>query len=143
MTTAPNTLDTVIATNMKKLRERQELSQVELARRLGCSRHRVMELEGRQGGRRPAFTWQTLLALCQILECPIWELVLPPDEVDVKIDGQFVRVATREYLADILFAVPSKDLASFADRRREKREEMEAKVKQLLRIIDEQLGEDT
>ena len=56
----------------------------DLAKKLECSRHRVMELEGRSKGRgrRPAFTWRTLVALSYVLDVTLYQLVLPalPDD---------------------------------------------------------------
>jgi len=81
MATNAQTLDDVIGKNVRDRRKELGMSQEDLAEKLECSRHRVMQLEGmsKGQGRRPAFTWATLVALCYVLDVTLHQLVLPAD----------------------------------------------------------------
>jgi len=86
----PKTMDAVVGDNIKKLREAPERawSRAELADRLTellaprkpFTRYTVADLEGRRDTR---IRWLELAALCSIFDVPLWELVLPPEDVKV------------------------------------------------------------
>jgi transcriptional regulator with XRE-family HTH domain len=64
------------AGRLRELREGAGLTQTELAGRAGLTREGVAQLE--TGRRKPA--WETVLALCQALECSCEAFTRPPAE---------------------------------------------------------------
>lgn len=78
------TLDEVVSANVHRLRERRGYSVARLADRLGVSRGTVYHYEQpRRDGRRHSFKWAEMFRLCAVLECSVFELVLPGEGVKV------------------------------------------------------------
>ena len=84
ITTTP---DEVIANNITRIRDKKkDWTQTELAKRLGVSKHVVLDYEGgRKGRRQRPFRWSELIELCYLLDVTLYELVLPADR-DTRID---------------------------------------------------------
>ena len=151
MPTEP-TLDDVIARNMRTLREDRAWTQGELAEWLGYSRHRVMDLEGANKRRRPRFTWETLVALCDVLDCALWDLVLPAegDTVDIRgvrdrrLEGwrkdsrrHQIDHVTRNDLARWLFTLDAEHLDQMGKYRLDQRRTLIKDMRQLLAELEE------
>ena len=155
MVAKTTTPDRVIVENIKRLRKEKGWTQTKLAKRLGVSKHVVLDYEGRREGRRQRpFKWSELIELCYLLDVTLYELVLPPDR-DTRIDitskaaalGELPAVEvslglpTRKDLGLRLFGAPGHMLlkaemvkkfagivADASDRRREKLEKFEEAV---------------
>ena len=152
MVAKTTTPDRVIVKNIKRLRKEKGWTQTELAKRLGVSKHVVLDYEGRREGRRQRpFKWSELSYL---LDVTLYELVLPAKR-DTRIDitskaaalGELPAVEvslglpTRKDLGLRLFGAPGHMLlkaemvkkfagivADASDRRREKLEKFEEAV---------------
>lgn len=80
------TLDEVVAANVRRIRKERGWSVVELANRLGVTPHRVCDYErARSGHEQRAFSWVELVALCLALRTTLFDLVLPPAEVELDL----------------------------------------------------------
>jgi DNA-binding Xre family transcriptional regulator len=89
------TPDEVIARNVTRIRKRKKWKKTFLADRLGVSKHVVHAYEGgrvanaeepgQEGRAQRPFRWKELVELCYVLECTLYELVLPNDP-DTKVD---------------------------------------------------------
>ena len=105
-------LDEVVASNVRRLREDQNLSIVDLAERMGVGRHLVYDMERpRPGADQRQFTFWDLVALCVALGTTLFELVLPPkgvvvDELETGEDSEWTRAARRagfDQVADAMY----------------------------------------
>ena len=82
-----STLDKVVGYNLNKLRLKRNWTATELAEQLTevtgkpYTRFMVADLEGR---RERAVRWVELAALCAIFDVALWDLVLPPEGVQVE-----------------------------------------------------------
>ena len=88
------TLNQIVGVNVKRLRQRgirvggtmQRGTATLLAKVMSAylgekyTRYVVADIEGR---RDRNVRWHELVALCEIFECPLWELILPPEGVGV------------------------------------------------------------
>ena len=125
----PQTVDQVIAANLRRLRENRGLSRRQLAELLTSltgekvADTRIIALEGARGPGRPlrSATWVELVQLCLALDVELYDLVLPPggevvqlpvvdlildhperEQVKVAVD----RTADREELSALIFGMP-------------------------------------
>lgn len=87
------TLDEIVASNVRMLREARGLSTSKVAELMGVSRYLVYDMERPRGGREQReFSWTELVTLCGVLNTTLYELVLPPP--DVEVWGDVVRYIT-------------------------------------------------
>ena len=110
------TLDQVVSANVKRLRDDAGLSVSQLADKLKVSRAKVYQYERpRADGRVHSFKWSEMVALCEALECALWELVLP-DKGEIIDEREWVGegrlhvpgAERREELSRIVFHMPVK-----------------------------------
>jgi len=79
-------LDDVVASNVNRIREAAGVSRPVLAARLGVGQHVVRDYERpRKGQSQRAFLWSEIVALCHALDTNLFELVLPPGDVEVEL----------------------------------------------------------
>ena len=145
------TSDQVIALNVRRLRDEAGISIRELADLLGVGEHVARDYERpRKGQPQRQFLWIDLVRLCYVLDVTLFDLVLPPEGVEV--DGFAVRdeagikAATslgrgqvvewlqadgRSKLTDILFGFPltADDLKSLDHLKRKEDEKVAAMFK--------------
>lgn len=77
-------LNEVVAANVRRVREERGLSVAELAELLAVGKHRVYDYERpRKGEKQREFTLWDLFSLCVVLETTLFELLLPPEGVEV------------------------------------------------------------
>jgi len=82
------TPDEVIAANVRRFRQARGWSQETLAKTLtfrghASTRHRILQMEGSRSDRSPSFSWSLLIALADLFDVTVFDLVLPDDETDV------------------------------------------------------------
>ena len=76
------TVDEIIAHNFTRLSERYSVTG--LAKALGVGRGLVYDMKGPRGKRpQRQFLWSDLVMICATLDIDLYELVLPPDDVEV------------------------------------------------------------
>ena len=75
-----NTVDEVVAHNVRRIRTENGLSVAELAAILGVKPHMIYDFEGtrKEKPQRP-FRWDEIFKLCFVLNTNLFELVLPPE----------------------------------------------------------------
>ncbi len=80
------TLDEVVARNVRRLRFNRGYSIAQLADRLQVGRHASYDYERpRKDSSQHAFKWSELVRLCAALECSLFDLVLPPEDVSLDL----------------------------------------------------------
>lgn len=106
-------LDEIIASNLRRIREERDLPKTQLAERLDMGRHRVQDFERPRRGNVHSFKWSELVALCDALECSIFELVLPGEGEVIDVPewrgtGRLHEPGSvrREELAQVVFHAP-------------------------------------
>ena len=82
------TFDQVIARNVQRLREARQLSVTRLAEKMKVNRKTIYDYEHRSG-RPHAFKWSEMFRLCAVLECSVFELVLPGEDEKVSVRVPF------------------------------------------------------
>ena len=176
------TLNQIVGQNVERLRQRgirvggtmERGTKTLLAKMLSAyleekyTRFVVADLEG---ARRRNMRWPELVALCEIFEVPLWELVLPPEGVRVAtprpLRGPTTKVwgipgrpditistqATtgRNELSALLFSIAADDLtdgqlANFRDDMKKKRDkqiraDLRAAVSKLTEVLKEEFPE--
>ncbi len=84
------TLDEIVADNVVRLRKDLRLTVESLARLIGVKPHVVYDMQRAQRGRpQRAFNWTELVALCGALNTTLFDLVLPPEGVQIAGIGDF------------------------------------------------------
>jgi transcriptional regulator with XRE-family HTH domain len=141
------TIDEVVAANVSRLRDKATLSVQQLADRLDVSRHLVYDMEGNRSGRaQRSFTLGDLVRLCDALDANLFELVLPPEGVRLRLIESHgavkggglwsVRLVDRDEYSSLLFGGPVAEgeylesLRRVASTRRERLEEKRAEIEQ-------------
>ena len=90
------TLAEIVARNVRDVRKKKRrLSVHQLAGKLGVGEHIVRDMERpRKGQSQREFTWSELVALCGALDTNLFELVLPPEDVEVADARKFLLTDT-------------------------------------------------
>ena len=109
----PLSLDEVIAHNVRRLREARSWSVTELAAALGVGRHAVYDYERPRRGRQHAFLWAELVRLCSVLECSLFELVLPKLEIQLDVPTRMLRGRETKVIHGPRETLESGDLEGF------------------------------
>lgn len=106
------TVDEVVASNIKRIREAKGLGRRDLADRLGVGLHLARDLERPRAGQpQRAFSWSELVALCQALETNLFDLVLP---ADIRNEAGEVELTADEITVDELDRATDSQLAAAA-----------------------------
>lgn len=140
--------DEVVAGNVKRIRERRSLSIQQMADRLGVSRALAYDMEGPRGDREQRqFTWTDLVWVCDALSTNVFELVLPPEDVQIRLEkslktgGQVVggraEMVHRSWFSEKVFGGPVKDellgnLERTAKRRAEQADELAERLAEMV-----------
>lgn len=91
MTAREQTLDQIVAANLRRLRKQRNLSISNVAVTLGVGGHIVRDMERPRSGRpQREFSWLELVALCGVFDTNLFELVLPDEGVEVADARRFL-----------------------------------------------------
>lgn len=102
------TFDEVVAHNVNRLRSDKRLPVAKLAEQLGVKPHVIYDFEGtRKEKPQRHFRWEEIVDLCYHLETNLFELVLPPQGVEIegiaKSEDWRVRKRTGEPVGSVGF----------------------------------------